>query len=267
MSGRRFGLPSVDLLADFWNHPLDYEAPPPGRRPPRTVPGRTLTIIVITVIGLLLAVAWRDSMSSQPADAQARADLRDDIAAQREDNAVLTDLVEALRDDVNALRDEVLGNQAAVEQLHADEAAAGLRAVTGDGAVVTIADGPQPDNENGSHLGEVFDRDLHLIVNTLWALGAEAVAIDGQRLTAVTTIRAAGEAILVDFAPVNSPYEIAAIGPPSLAEDFEASQTAETFRQYESDYGISLTVETAEDLLLPAASSPSLDEATPEGSN
>ena len=229
MSGRRFGLPSVDLLADFWNHPLDYETPPKGPRRP-TVSGRVLTIVVITVIGVLLAVAWRESVSSQPAEAQARADLRDDIATQREDNAVLSDLVDALRDDVTALRDEVLGNRAAVEKLHADEAVAGLRAVTGDGATVTIADGPQPDNENGSHLGEVFDRDLHLIVNTLWALGAEAIAIDGQRLTAVTTIRAVGDTILVDFAPVGSPYEIAAIGPPELAEEFEASQTAQTFR-------------------------------------
>lgn len=265
MSGRRFGLPSVDMLADFWNQPLDYGEP--GRRRDRTVPGRVLTIAVLVVIGLLLAVAWRDSVLSQPADAQARADLRDDIAAQRADNRALLDVVEDLRDDVNVLRDEALGSQEAVDRLHADEAAAGLRAVTGDGAVVTIADGPLPENENGAHLGEVFDRDLHLIVNTLWALGAEAIAIDGQRLTAVTTIRAAGDTILVDFAPVDSPYEIAAIGPPSLAGDFDASQTAETFRQYENDYGLALTVAAVDDLVLEAASSPSLNEATPKGAN
>jgi len=264
MAGTRFGLPSVDLLAQFWNQPLDYEAPPPDRRRPRTISGRLLTVAVIVVIGLLLAVAWRESVLSQPADAKAREDLRDDIAAQREDNEVLTDFTERLRDDVNAMRDELLGSQAAVEQLHRDEAAAGLRAVTGDGAKVVVANGPEPDNTTGSHLGEIFDRDLHLIVNTLWALGAEAIAIDGQRLTAVTTIRAAGKVILVDFAPVSSPYEIVAIGPPGLADDFGASATAETFRQYGTDYGIALTVEAVDDVVLPAASPPSLNDATPK---
>lgn len=263
MAGTRFGLPSVDLLAQFWNQPLDYEAPPPDRQRPRTISGRLLTVAVIVVIGMLLAVAWRESVLSQPADAQARQDLRDDIAAQREDNAVLSDFTERLRDDVNALRDELLGGQAVVEQLHMDEAAAGLRAVTGDGAKVVVADGPKAD-DGGPQLGEIFDRDLHLIVNTLWALGAEAIAIDGQRLTAVTTIRAAGEVILVDFAPVNSPYEIVAIGPGGLADDFGESATAETFRQYATDYGIALTVEAVDDVVLPAASPPLLNDATPK---
>ncbi|GAA4895153.1 uncharacterized protein YlxW (UPF0749 family) [Stackebrandtia albiflava] len=268
MTGRgRFGLPSVDLLAQFWNEPLDYEVAPEGRRPGRTVTGRTLSVAVLVVIGLLLAVAYRETVSSQPADAEARQELRDDIAAQRDDNDRLLGQVEALQEEVNGLRDDLIGGRGEVEQLHRREAMAGLRAVTGDGARLVVADGPAPEDPDAADLGEVFDRDLHLIVNTLWAFGAEAVAVDGRRLTATSAIRAAGDAILVDFAPVSSPYEITAIGPDDLADDFNASATAEAFAQYAADYGISLSVEPAEGLSLPAAPVPPLDNATPKEPN
>ena len=58
------------------------------------------------------------------------------------------------------------------------------------------------------------DDDLQLVVNALWAAGAEAISINGQRLGPTTAIRFAGEAVLVDFRPVTNPYEISAIGDP-----------------------------------------------------
>ena len=56
--------------------------------------------------------------------------------------------------------------------------------------------------------GRVLDRDLQELVNGLWAAGAEAVSVDGQRLTARTAIRSAGEAVLVDFRPLSPPYVV-----------------------------------------------------------
>ena len=62
---------------------------------------------------------------------------------------------------------------------------------------------------------------LQLVVNALWAAGAEAVSINGQRLGPTTAIRFAGEAVLVDFRPVTNPYEISAIGnPDALQREF-----------------------------------------------
>ena len=109
----------------------------------------------------------------------------------------------------------------------------------------------------------MLDRDLPYLANALWAGGAEAVAINGQRLTATTTIRSAGRAILVDFRPVMGPYEVAAIGPDDLDRRFDDSAAAGLFRRLESRYGMPYEVRRAEDLTLPGAAEPRLRFARP----
>jgi uncharacterized protein YlxW (UPF0749 family) len=109
----------------------------------------------------------------------------------------------------------------------------------------------------------VLDVDLQAVVNGLWAGGAEAVSINGQRLTATSTIRTAGAAVLVDFRPVTSPYEVAAIGPNDLDDRFNQSPTAANLRAVAEQYGLGLSVRAADDLTLPAATSATLRYAQP----
>jgi uncharacterized protein YlxW (UPF0749 family) len=66
--------------------------------------------------------------------------------------------------------------------------------------------------------GRVRDADLQDVVNGLWAAGAEAVAVDGQRLTALSAIRSAGESVLVDLRPLSPPYTVEAVGDPAALE-------------------------------------------------
>jgi hypothetical protein len=58
----------------------------------------------------------------------------------------------------------------------------------------------------------ISDRNLQDLVNALWAAGAEAVDVNGQRLTALTAIRSAGEAVLVDFRPLSPAVRRAGVG-------------------------------------------------------
>jgi hypothetical protein len=114
--------------------------------------------------------------------------------------------------------------------------------------------------------GRLRDRDLQSLVNGLWAAGAEAVAVDGQRLAPTTTIRAAGEAILVDLRPVQSPYTIEAIGNPgTLLPRFADSDAARRYQSYTGLYGIQFTVQRAAELRLRAATGPELRYAEPVG--
>ena len=101
-------------------------------------------------------------------------------------------------------------------------------------------------------------------MNALWAAGAEAVSVGGQRLAPTTTIRGAGEAILVDLRPVQSPYTLAAVGDPAtLLPRFADSEAARRFQSYTGLYGIQFTVRAAKDLQLPAATDPDLRYASP----
>ena len=114
--------------------------------------------------------------------------------------------------------------------------------------------------------GRVQDRDLQDLVNGLWAAGAEAVSINDVRLTALTAIRSAGDAVLVDFRLLSPPYTVRAIGDPAALElellDGPAGRRLST---YVLNYGLSLQVERADALSLPGAGAPDLRSARPAG--
>ncbi|GIG71517.1 DUF881 domain-containing protein [Phytomonospora endophytica] len=260
---RGFGPVAVDLLASFWHDPLDYDTDAAKRPIRRTRFTRALTAVTAAVIGFLLVVAYQHTIAAAPANAEIRDQLIADINSRQAETDRMQDDAEQLGEDVESLRDELLGNDAEAEALDNQAALAGLAAVEGDGVTVTVSDGPKPEDPSAQDLGRVIDRDIQTIVNTLWSLGAEAIAIDEQRLTATSAIRAAGAAILVDFRPVTDPYTITAIGPPDLAREFNATPTAHTFDNYSNDYGMGFTVKATDDLTLPAAPAPPLDNAAP----
>ncbi|MCW2695449.1 MAG: uncharacterized protein JWR62_534, partial [Modestobacter sp.] len=159
----------------------------------------------------------------------------------------------------------------ALDRLAAVAMAAGTVAVTGPGLEVTLGNAAadaDSDPVGGSPeialAGLVQDSDLQLVVNALWASGAEAVSINGQRLGPTTAIRQAGGAILVDFRPVASPYEVAAVGDPDgLANGFLSSPEATYVAGLERDYGLTFQYARSDELSLPAGASAELRAARP----
>jgi uncharacterized protein YlxW (UPF0749 family) len=127
----------------------------------------------------------------------------------------------------------------------------------------------------GDERGRVQDGDLQLVVNALWAAGAEAVSVNGQRLGPTSAIRFAGEAVLVDFRPVTNPYEISAIGDPdTLSSSFLASSEVAALALVSDMYDLRFEYVAADELSLPPAGTPELrtaradnpEPATPETS-
>jgi uncharacterized protein YlxW (UPF0749 family) len=113
--------------------------------------------------------------------------------------------------------------------------------------------------------GRVRDGDLQQVVNALWASGAEAISINGQRLGPLTAIRFAGEAVLVDFKPVTNPYEISAIGDPdTLATRFVLNPDVQALGFISKSFGLRFDYARRDELTLPAASTPELRIAAPE---
>ncbi|MER7008552.1 DUF881 domain-containing protein [Dactylosporangium sp. NPDC000555] len=254
-----------DLLGELFRNPLDpgYAAAAARRgdaAPPRS--GRWLTAVAMLAIGFLLAVAYHQVVAAAPGTTKAREDLAADVRSRQHTADDLQRRAAELRAQVDQARDALDGGDNA-SRLRDLAARTGTSKVTGDGVAVRVVDAPaQVDPVTGrtaeENLGLVLDRDLQDIANGLWQSGAEAIAVNGQRLTATSTIRTAGGVILVDFRPVTSPYEVTAIGPPDIADTFGRSVTAKRFKRFVDEYRMQFGVKKRTKLTLPAAAEPPL---------
>jgi uncharacterized protein YlxW (UPF0749 family) len=262
-----------DFLTELFRNPLDpgYAAAAERKARGEGPTGATrkvisgITALTLAALGFLLVVAYQQTMAEEPARSRAHDELVDQVQNRRAETVQLQDRADRLRAEVAALRERELGG-AAVARLRDLEAAAGLAPVRGGGARITLTDGPTPiDPLTGDRKTEaqVKDTDLQLASNALWSGGAEAIAINGQRLTATSTIRQAGEAILVDFRPVTSPYEVVAIGPDTMADGFRDGYAGRFFRELVSRYGMAFDAAEVGDVTLPAATDLNLRVAVP----
>jgi uncharacterized protein YlxW (UPF0749 family) len=127
--------------------------------------------------------------------------------------------------------------------------ASGAAAVVGPGLVVTANDAPDAIPGAG---GTIVDSDLQALVNGLWAAGAEAIALNGHRLTPMTAIRSAGQAITVDYRSLTPPYVVSAIGnPDTLPARFLETQGGQLWLGLRANFGIMFQTRTADRLELP----------------
>lgn len=147
-----------------------------------------------------------------------------------------------------------LGDQA-LARVARLRAAAGYDAARGRGVEVELADAP-----GQTQAGRVIDRDLQVVVNSLWQAGATAIAINDRRLTATSAIRSAGDAILVNYRPLVPPYRVRAISPDNdaLAGAFRDSLAGLMLEDLEARYGIVWDVRTLGRITIPAATDSSL---------
>jgi uncharacterized protein YlxW (UPF0749 family) len=178
----------------------------------------------------------------------------DDLTHRREELAAQVDDIQRRQ-----LRDDAEGRQL-LAGLDALTLAGASTAVIGPGVTVTVTDpGVGRDLSDVSKQRVpgsrqiILDRDLQLVVNSLWACGAEAVAVGGIRIGPNVTIRQAGGAILVDNHPISSPYTIVAIGPPNAMRDgFDHSAGLLRMRLLETSYGVGVNVSAGDGITVPA---------------
>ena len=225
----------------------------------------------VLIIGMLLATtvvqqrrgapalaAERQSLVERIESVSARADtLRTDVVTAGESLATVRD---------RALQTTVEGEQVSAE-LDALSLLSGAEAVTGPGLVIVVDDAPPgavpSDGDGVAADGRIQDLDLQQLVNGLWEAGAEAIAVDGSRVSARSSIRAAGDALFMDLHPLAAPYEVVAIGDPSdLGARFLDTYGAGWFQTLASAYGIRYDVETRDSVSVPAGTGTDLMYAT-----
>jgi uncharacterized protein YlxW (UPF0749 family) len=265
-----------DLLTDLFRSPLDPGYGDAARRRAEEGPrpvwqrrgGRVARAVALAMLGFLLAVAYQQVVTGKEGTNQTQADLAREVTDRRAETDQLARDVDGLRNEVSQRREDALAADPELLRLKDLEARTGLGRVSGNGVVVTVSDAPAAvDPVTGSvdpeNPGRVIDRDLQDLANALWETGAEAIAINGQRLTAITTIRAAGGAILVDFRPVTRPYQLSAIGPDGIDKRMADSATGKRFKRFAETYRMQFDIEARGGLALPAGADPGLQYARP----
>jgi uncharacterized protein YlxW (UPF0749 family) len=252
-----------------------------GPTAPRRFGARSAALVAVTLLatGLLLAVAYNQAAAESPGREESRSALIEDIQRESAAGDRLTAQLEDLQAEVSATRDHLLHStdegQRALDRLSRAQAGAAAVEVTGPGLLVTLADAEQnaDDDPFGGSVtddprGTVRDRDLQLVVNALWAAGAEAISINDQRIGPTSAIRFAGEAVLVDFRPVTNPYEVRAIGDPGeLASGFLRNADVEALGIVSATFDRRFDYAQDDELTLPAATPPELRWAAPSGAD
>ncbi|MFI9583181.1 DUF881 domain-containing protein [Streptomyces sp. NPDC052236] len=270
---------SMSLLTNVMEHSLDQGyAEAAARRQaeggarPRTVRAKLGLAAGLVLAALVVTVGAAEARISAPVLAKEREKLIDRIDAETTAADSLERSVDKLRNEVGDRQRKALNTQG---EGQGDLVAllSGATEVQGPGVKLVVddakdiaqdGDGDGPRETGGfNDTGRVRDRDLQRIVNGLWWSGAEAVAINGQRLTALSAIRAAGDAILVDNKPLVPPYTVLAVGDGKrLSTAFQDSADGEYLHVLQEDFGIRSTISTEEKVRLPAA--PSLIVRTAE---
>ncbi|MEU0922403.1 DUF881 domain-containing protein [Streptomyces cyaneofuscatus] len=269
---------SMSLLNNVMDHSLDdgYAEASARRQAdgsaglPRTLKSKLGLAAGLVVAALVVTLGAAEARVSAPVVAKEREELIDRIDAE-------TRAADTLESDVDKLRSDVSERQRkALEQHGGDQGElvallSGATPVQGPGVKLVVDDAKNTDQGGGgpresssfSDTGRVRDRDMQRVVNGLWESGAEAIAINGQRLTALSAIRAAGDAILVDNRPLVPPYTVLAVGDgKNLAAAFRDSADGQYLNALKESFDIRTSLSDQAEVRLPAA--PSLIVRTAE---
>lgn len=239
----------------------------------RSVPSWQLTLgVALLALGFLVAAQLRGEGERIRYTTQERPPLVETvIGLQRTQEALKARILE-LNEQIRDLLQRGEGNAALVRQLNdeleAARIAAGLVALEGPGLVLQLEDSTAPTAPNQSEADYfVSGQDIRTVVEELWLAGAEAIAVNGERLTATSAILDIGGSILVNSAYLTPPYQIAAIGPPDLYERLAASAGFVEFVRVRAEgFGIGVSVAQPEVVVVPAyAGTVNLRYARPAG--
>ncbi len=270
----------MSLLTNVMDHSLDdgyaeaaarKEAEGTGGMP-KTLRAKLGLAAGLVLAALVVTVGAAQARIAAPVVAKEREELIDRIDRETSAADKLENSIDKLRDDVSARQREALKKHGG-DQGELVAILAGAVEVHGPGVKLVVDDAKEADQSGDgdaretsgfSDTGRVRDRDMQRVVNGLWESGAEAVAINGQRLTALSAIRAAGDAILVDNKPLVPPYTVLAVGDGRrLSTKFQNSGDGQYLHALQENFGIRTSISVEDDVRLPAAPSVIVRTAEP----
>lgn len=263
---------SLRLIDDLTNRPMDpmFSDSRLDKRPKSAFRVWSTRVIVFIIC---VAVGFSGSIIVQILHTDPRKEIRSSLAKELTQQ---TKHLNTLNSEVSSLRVKVenqskkLANTTKDDTLTYDEMATGTIPVTGPGITLTIANplaansdttsGSLP-RESSSNIRVVTDGDLQVFIQILWQAGAEAISINGYRLGVQTSVRTAGQTILVGVNQVQSPYKIQAIGDANALASAVGEKSQRSLYTTLKGAGIYPQITTSKSITLEAASSSEISYA------
>lgn len=242
----------MDLLKQVLEHPVDPDYATAAKQGKRSSRHRIVFALALVVVGALVALSAMQNLRTAPVRSQERQELVERVndMATRQDE--VRNSVSERQAEIRRLRANVLGGSDEDEELRDRlerlDLNAGTIAATGPGLVITVDDAPIDDPK-----GQIVDLDLQQLVNGLWSAGAEAIAINGHRISSRSAIRGAGAAITVNYRSLTRPYRVEVIGDPAtLQARYTESTGGVWWTGLARNYGIRQEIVSAKNLVLSA---------------
>jgi uncharacterized protein YlxW (UPF0749 family) len=221
----------------------------------RGLPSWQVTLTgALFVLGFLIAAQLAAEGPRVRYTSQERAPLIETALGLQAQQDTLQARILDLRAQIVELEGAEPGSEALVRELNAAlehaRLAGGLVQLTGPGIVFRLEDAGDAGNASDSL---VTARDIRTLVQELWLVGAEAVSVNGERVTNGTAVLDIGNAILANSAYLAPPYQVNTIGPDDLYDRLTSSAPFVEFvrNRLEPD-GIRLTVAESDSVTVPA---------------
>ncbi|MFO7262841.1 MAG: DUF881 domain-containing protein [Bacillota bacterium] len=195
--------------------------------------GQVLLTFIFMLLGALMAFQYNQvSLSGKQQnvgteyryDVETELQLQEELLRIREENQKLEEQLALLQAETAQMEESLTAHKGTIEMLYEElektRMMAAMVPVTGPGLVIVLNDSPLaktvPPEEKDNYLVHV--EDLRAVVNDLFLAGAEAIAINGQRLGPVSSLRCIGPVIYVNGKQMAPPFKIEAIGPADVLE-------------------------------------------------
>ncbi|MFV0452648.1 MAG: DUF881 domain-containing protein [Propioniciclava sp.] len=223
-------------------------------------PLRVLTVLACVVAGFMMAVS---ALASRGDDLRPgrTTELSALVATEADRADELARRAAELRAEVDVLtrRTADLDSAPPGEDLQHLAELADSSPVRGPALTVTLTDAPANVSPAGvdEDLLVVHQQDIQAVVNALWAGGAEAMTIQGQRVSSRTGIKCVGNTVVLHNVPYAPPYVITAVGDRQrMRRALDDSDYLDLYREYVRAYRLGYAVEAAGEVTLPGYEGP-----------
>ncbi len=217
-----------------------------------------LLVLIFAILGFLLASSfYTQEKAERRVLLTRRTELIETVVNLEKERKDLENELQKLREQLRKYEEKAAEEEGILasfkNELNKLKFKTGLTEVVGPGLEIVLGDNPNIPLKDNTENFMIHDYDLRTVVNALWIGGAEAIAINGQRLVSVSSIRCVGSTVLVNAVRLGSPFKIKAIGNPAKLKEslYEDKESAQLLDVYVRAFGLVFDLKEARNLRLP----------------